>query len=61
MVGTSGVQTLFRTAPKTNYIKVCEQRCEYDDAKSTPGNIKCKLPPIPTTYSNQNFQIGKLE
>jgi len=41
MKGTSGVQTLFRSAPKTNYIKVCEQRCEYDDAKSTPGNIKC--------------------
>ena len=61
MVGTPGIQTLIKTAPKTNYIKVCEQKCEYDDAKSTTGNIKCTLPPIPTTYSNLNFKIGKLE
>jgi len=61
MTGTQGVQTLFRSAPKDNYIKVCEQRCLYNDAASTPGNIKCDLPSIPTTYSNQNYQIGKVE
>jgi hypothetical protein len=44
-----------RDAPKDNYIKVCEQKCKYNDAKSSPGEIKCDLAPVPTTYSNQNF------
>lgn len=61
MTGTTGVQTLFRSAPKDNFIKVCEQKCIYNDEESTSGNIKCKLPSIPTTYSNQNFQIGRVE
>jgi hypothetical protein len=55
MAGTSGIQSLIRNAPETNFINVCEQRCEYDDALSTAGTIKCRLPRIPTTYSNQNF------
>lgn len=61
MTGTAGVQTLFRQNPAENYIKVCEQKCLYDDANSSPGEIACKLPAVPTTYSNQNFQVGKVE
>jgi len=61
MSGTPGIQTLFRENPKENYIKVCEQRCEYNDAASTAGDLKCTLPAVPTTYSNQNFQIGRVE
>jgi len=61
MTGTEGVQTLFRAAPKDNYIKVCEQKCAFNDADSTPGKISCTLPAVPTTYSNQNYQIGKVE
>jgi hypothetical protein len=55
MTGTAGVQTMMRADPKNNYIKVCEQKCEYDDSKSTAGDIFCKLGAVPTTYSNNNF------
>lgn len=61
MEGTAGVQTLFRENPAENYIKVCEQKCKYNDASSSPGQIKCDLEAVPTTYSNQNFQIGRVE
>lgn len=61
MEGTAGVQTLLRANPKENYISVCEQRCEFDDAASSAGDIRCKLPSVPTTYSNNNFQIGKVD
>jgi hypothetical protein len=44
-----------RTNPDKNYIKVCEQKCRYNDAASSPGDIKCDLAPVPTTYSNQYF------
>jgi hypothetical protein len=59
--GTAGIQTMLKENPKVNYIKVCEQRCEYDDSNSSAGDITCKLPSVPTTYSNQNFQIGRVE
>jgi hypothetical protein len=55
VTGTPGIQTLFRENPKENYINVCEQRCEYDDAASSPGEIVCNLAAVPTTYSNNNF------
>jgi hypothetical protein len=61
MTGTAGVQTQFRSNPDKNFIKVCEQKCKYNDAASSPGEIKCDLAPVPTTYSNQNFQIGRVE
>jgi hypothetical protein len=61
MQGTAGVQTLFRSNPKDNYIKVCEQRCEYNDAASSAGDIRCTLPSVPTTYSNNNFKVGKVD
>jgi len=61
MTGTSGVQTLIRDKPAENYISVCEQKCVYENSGSTAEKIKCKLPAVPTTYSNNNFQIGKVE
>jgi len=61
VTGTPGIQTLFRENPKENYINVCEQRCEYDDAASSAGEIVCNLAAVPTTYSNQNFQVGRVE
>lgn len=55
MTGTAGVQTLLRKNPEENYIKVCEQKCKYNDARSSAGEIKCDLAPVPTSYSKQNF------
>jgi hypothetical protein len=52
MKGTAGVKTLFDTDPTKNFLNVCEQKCLYDKAASTSTSIKCKLPAIPTTYSN---------
>jgi len=52
MTGTAGVKTLFDNDPTKSFINVCEQKCVYDKAASTPTSIKCKLPAIPTTYSN---------
>jgi len=39
MTGSAGVQTMMRADPKNNYIKVCEQKCEFDDAASTATDI----------------------
>ena len=61
MTGTAGVKTLIRANPKDNFIKVCEQKCEFIDDSSSAEDIKCRLPPIPTTYSNNNFEIGKVQ
>jgi hypothetical protein len=33
----------------------------YDDSASSPGEIACNLAPVPTTFSNNKFQIGKVE
>jgi len=52
MTGTAGVKTLFDTDPSKNFLNVCEQKCVYDNEASTSTTIKCKLPAIPTTYSN---------
>lgn len=59
--GTAGIQQMFHSDPENNYVKVCEKRCEYDDESSTADEIKCKLPAIPTTYSNLNYGIGAVE
>ena len=61
MTGTPGVQSLMRSNPKDNYIKVCEQRCEYNEKASSAGDIHCTLGKVPTTHSNRKFQIGKVE
>ena len=37
---------------------MCEKKCEYNDVTSAIGQVACKLPAIPTTYSNQQFNIG---
>jgi hypothetical protein len=58
--GTRGIQSLLKTRPDKNYIKVCERTCVFDDTNSVAGEAKCTLPAIPTTYSNSKFNIGKL-
>jgi len=35
MTGTAGVKTLMRANPKDNYIKVCEQKCDFIDDSSS--------------------------
>ena len=60
MKGTAGLKTMLTSKPKENFITVCEQKCEILEAESGPGDIKCKIPAVPTTYSNNNFQIGKV-
>jgi len=61
MKGTSGVKTMLKENPKENYIKVCEQKCVLDDKLSKPDEITCNLGAVPTTYSNNNYQVGKVE
>jgi hypothetical protein len=61
MSGTAGVLTAFKADSVNNYIKVCEQKCVFDEDNSDTDAIQCRLGPVPTTYSNQDFQIGKVE
>ena len=54
----SGLASLLKHKPDGNYIQVCESPCEYLDSESTSSEVKCKLPPMSTAYSNANFQIS---
>lgn len=45
--------------PKTNFVTVCGQPCEYSTA-STASVAKCSVPAISTSYSNSNFKIAEI-
>lgn len=55
---SSGLASLLKHSPDGNYIQVCESPCEYLDSESTSSAVKCSLPAISTSYSNENFQIS---
>jgi hypothetical protein len=44
----------------TNYLTVCGQRCQFLAADSTASSAWCSLPPVSTTYSNENFAIAEM-
>jgi len=52
---------MLKENPKDNYIKVCEQKCVYNDKLSKPGEVTCNMGAVPTTFSNINYQVGKVE
>lgn len=59
VVGTSGLTSLLKTDSATNYIKVCEKKCELITADSTSTETYCKTPGVSTTYSNTNYGIER--
>jgi hypothetical protein len=57
--GTAGLTSLLKSSSATNYIKVCEKKCELIAADSTSTATWCKTPGVSTTYSNANYGIEK--
>ena len=53
-----GLSNVLKNSPKTNYISVCDEICEFNETASTAASAKCKLPPVSTIYSNENFFIA---
>jgi hypothetical protein len=41
-----------------NFISVCDVPCIYSDSDSDDETAKCRIPPISTSYSDQNFKIS---
>jgi len=56
-VQSKGLASLMRDYPSTHNISVCENLCVYSDADSTSTSAACILPPVPTAYSNQAFNL----
>jgi len=42
----------------SNSIEVCSKKCNIDMDASTPTDTVCRLPRLPTKYSNSNYMIG---
>jgi len=58
-INAKGLSTLLDGDAISNYITVCDNVCLFDKDTSTDSISKCFLPPISTTYSNENFNITK--
>jgi hypothetical protein len=44
--------------PESNYISICDEVCEFNEADSTSTVTKCKVPAISTIYSDEEFAIA---
>lgn len=55
-IQTNGVSSKLAAKPKDNYITVCGERCEFSET-STSSSSQCRVPGMPTSFSNSNFGI----
>lgn len=44
-----------------HYVKVCDEKCVYNDTSSSATIAKCILPKLSTLYSNQNYNISMMK
>jgi hypothetical protein len=51
-----GLTQMIRSDPHNNRIDVCGSHCDLSDSADS-GVARCKLPALPTTYSDLNFGI----
>jgi hypothetical protein len=40
-VTAAGLSNVLKNSPKTNYISVCDEICEFDESASTADSVKC--------------------
>jgi hypothetical protein len=45
---------------KDHFIKVCDEKCVYDDASSDASIAKCTLPKVSTLHSDASFNISEM-
>ena len=46
-----------KALPEDNYISICEEKCVFDSTSSS-SVAKCKLPKLPTAFSDEQFAIA---
>jgi hypothetical protein len=56
-----GVVSLLKHFPDDNYVQVCEKKCTFIEADSSAGDVRCSLPRVSTTYSNENYGIAQVD
>lgn len=54
-----GLTSVLKNDSRTNYISVCDEKCDLIESESTSSVAKCKLPGLSTIYSNSNFSIAE--
>lgn len=59
-VHSAGLSSLMKQNNNDHYIKVCDEKCVYNDNTSDASVAKCILPKLSTLYSNQNFNISAM-
>lgn len=57
-INAVGLASLLSGDPEQNYVNVCSFPCTYSD-QSTDNIAKCKVPAMPTLYSNLNYNIAE--
>jgi len=58
-VTAEGLTSVLQNSSTSNYISVCDEKCDLLEADSTSSVAKCKLPGLSTIYSNSNFTISE--
>jgi hypothetical protein len=59
-VHSAGLSSLMRTNNNEHYVKVCDEKCVYNDSSSDATIAKCTLPKLSTMYSNANYNITEM-
>jgi hypothetical protein len=59
-VHAAGLSALIKQNSQEHYVKVCDERCVYDDATSDANTAKCTLQSLSTLYSDANYNISEM-
>lgn len=58
-VTAEGLTSVLQNNGTSNYISVCDEKCDLQLTDSSSSVAKCKLPGLSTIYSNTNFNISE--
>jgi hypothetical protein len=59
-VHAAGLSALMKQNNQEHYVKVCDEKCVYDDASSDASIAKCTLSQLSTLYSDANYNISEM-
>jgi hypothetical protein len=58
-IAAAGLSSLMKADPTNNYVKVCGNTCEFNEAASDATSVKCRVPALSTLYSDVEYSIQK--
>lgn len=56
-IQSSGLAEILNRDKKKNYLSVCNSVCEFSKNHSSASEMKCKVPAMPTVFSNREYGI----